>query len=93
MGDGNSQLVQAPETSKDLVPEITVTGSNVTVTSQSSGENLESAFAEIDREDGQDVVIQPNEESRDEEDAANDWQDISMVRKLSLVRIEQAVCM
>ncbi|XP_073470559.1 DNA excision repair protein ERCC-5 [Aquarana catesbeiana] len=79
LGDGNSQLVQAPETSKDLVPEITVTGSNVTVTSQSSGENLESAFAEIDREDGQDVVIQPNEESRDEEDAANDWQDISMV--------------
>lgn len=82
MDDGNSQLVQAPETSKDLVPVITITESNATVTSQSSGTNIEDAFAEIDREDDRPVVIQPNEESRDE-DAVNDWQDISMVMKLS----------
>ncbi|XP_040192115.1 DNA repair protein complementing XP-G cells isoform X2 [Rana temporaria] len=77
LDDGNSQLVQAPETSKGFVPVITITESNATVTSQSSGTNIEEAFAEIDREDDRPVVIQPNEESRDE-DAVNDWQDISM---------------
>ncbi|XP_018432104.1 PREDICTED: DNA repair protein complementing XP-G cells homolog [Nanorana parkeri] len=78
LGDGNSQLVQAPETSNDIIPVTTSRGSDLATTSQSSGTHIENSLTENDHAGGQDVELQQNEESRDEEDAVNEWQDISM---------------
>nr|DBA33115.1 TPA: hypothetical protein GDO54_000845 [Pyxicephalus adspersus] len=73
-----NHLVHAPETSKDIVPVTTSRESDLPTTSQSSGVNIEKSLTDNDHAEVPGAVIQQNEASRDEEDAVNDWQDISM---------------